>query len=398
MTNGGISEIKYTRPLVSVQDIVRYIDKGEEYSRNLPPTSNCEAENIDFLGAIILNPTYQREYRSTQKEESLIIESILLNIPIPEVFLVRIPGNGYQVRNVMDGRHRLNAIYRFIKGVYKLQGLEIITKNTSDTYNGKRFLELSANDKIKLLTYKISILEFDALADDELERELFTRYNKATKPLEDQEIRYATYLSKTSLFVSSFINKLKSEKETSLYKAYNVTKNRSETQRLHQNIFTILHIIEEGLNTKLTKSTEVAEEYMKLKNTQYKNNEEKEGEIIDIFNNFNSFIEKISTKIEYPFSSKLFTEKTGSGSYLFQIGIAMVLASLFYYCDIKIDEEFNFIEDISTCINDMRLDKTAYVSCSTNSRIIALNLKNIDFKKYKNLSKKDILDTLVVDA
>ena len=76
----------------------------------------------------------------------------------------------------------------------------------------------------------------------------------------------------------------------------------------------------------------------------------------------------------------------------------MVLASLFYYCDIKIDEEFNFIEDISTCINDMRLDKTAYVSCSTNSRIIALNLKNIDFKKYKNLSKKDILDTLVVDA
>ena len=42
-----------------------------------------------FLQGIILSPDYQREYRSKAKEESSIIESIIVGIPIPEIFLVR---------------------------------------------------------------------------------------------------------------------------------------------------------------------------------------------------------------------------------------------------------------------------------------------------------------------
>lgn len=397
MSNDTISKIRFSRPLVSVQDIVRYIDKGEEYSKLDVFETNTQSDPTEFLGAIILNPTYQREYRSTQKEESLIIESILLNIPIPEVFLVRIPKNENQVRNVMDGRHRLNAIYRFIKGKYKLQGLEVIEREGGNSvgYNGKYFFDLDSADKINILTYKISILEFDALHDDELERELFTRYNKATKPLEPQEIRYATYASKTSMFVSSFINKLKENKSDPLYKIYNFTKTRSETQRIHQNIFVILNIIEKGLNTKLSKSTEVAEEYMKTKNVEFKNNTESDS-IQKKFEMFNNFIIKISQKKEYPFSSRLLADKTGPGSYLFQAGIAMVLSALFYYCEIDADNNYEFIEDISKCINAMiSEDNKAYGGCSTNSRIIAESLLKLDFTQYPHIIPQKLTELSV---
>lgn len=389
MNSEDICKIQYTRPLLSVQDIVRYIDKGTEYSKT---EIFEEEESIDYLGAIILNPTYQREYRSSIKEESLIVESILLNIPIPEVFLVRIPNNNIQIRNVMDGRHRLNAIYRFIKGKYRLQGVDLIEKlneiasdNQLPKYNGKSFNDLNSEDKIKILTYKISVLEFDELGDGEIERELFTRYNKATKPLEAQEIRYATYASKTSQYVTSFINNLKDQqKENPLCKIYNLTKTRREKQKIHQNIFVILHIIEMGLNTRLTKSTEIAEEYMRIKNNDYIKNIESE-KIATLFNQFNALVLKISTKVEYPFSSRAYSGKTGSGTYLFQIGIAMAIASLFYYCEIIIDDNYNFIDDIASCVRDMMRDDQVYSACPTNSKTLADNLIEISNNEYMHI-------------
>lgn len=396
MTDNNIIQIKYSRPLLSVQDIVRYIDKGEEYSKS--KTFISDEKIMEYLGAIILNPTYQREYRSTVKEESLIMESILLDIPIPEVFLVRVPKNEIQVKNVMDGRHRLNAIYRFVKGKYKLQGLNLIEKECKEgKYNGKSFFDLSPEDKIKILTYKISVLEFDELSNDKIERELFTRYNKATKPLEQQEIRYATYASKTSQYVTSFINNLKEDKNNILYKAYNITKSRSEKQKIHQNIFVILHIIEKGLNVRLTKSTELADEYMKMKNNEYKNNCES-PEIEDKFNKFNEFIAKIAEKREYPFSSRLYTEKTGPGSYLFQIGIAMVLSSLYYYCNINTEENYEFIEGIRACINDMIEEDQAYGGFSTNSRILAENIIKVSSSHYKGITfNEERINQLKID-
>lgn len=364
-------KITYSRPLLSVQDIVNYIDKGEEY---LSDDTNTPEDPIKYLGAIILNPTYQREYRSTTKEESLIIESILCNIPIPEVFLVQVPKNSCQIRNVMDGRHRLNAIYRFVKGKYKLQDFSII-ENPCE-YNGKYFSEISNEAKIRILTYKISVLEFSPLDDDEIERELFTRYNKATKPLEPQEIRFATYMSGTSQYISKFIRGLNRTTESPLFKAYNITNSRSKTQKVHQNIFVILSIIEKGINPKFYKSIELADEYMQSKSSEYRSNTEDVSKVEELFKGFNNFVLKIADEKIYPFSIRLFEEKTGSGNYLFRTGVSMFLSSIYYYCEFDIThndflEEFNdFLAQIIALIgyNDL---------CSSNSKILANNISRI---------------------
>ena len=121
-------KVEYTRPLISVQDMVNFIDKGERYLKEVSGELSDE-EQMEFLHGIILSPDYQREYRSKAKEESSIIESIILGIPIPEIFLVRTGGNDIQLRHVMDGQHRLTAIYRFVKDKFALTELELLKDN-----------------------------------------------------------------------------------------------------------------------------------------------------------------------------------------------------------------------------------------------------------------------------
>lgn len=371
-------EIAYSRPLLSVQDIVNYIDKGEKYISEI---NSPENDPIKFLGAIILNPTYQREYRSTIKEESLIIESILCNIPIPEVFLVQVPNNSCQVRNVMDGRHRLNAIYRFVKGKYKLQGLSLV--NDPENFNGKSFSEIPNEAKIRILTYKISVLEFSPLDSDEIARELFIRYNKATKPLEPQEIRFATYMSGTSQYVSGFIKSLDKDIDSPLYKAYNITNSRSKTQKVHQNIFVILSIIECGLNPLFYKSTELADDYMRLKSEQYRKNIEDIEKVRILFESFNDFIAKIAIEKTYPFSMRLFEDRTGSGNYLFRTGVSMFLSSLFYYSEINVSDE-RFLDEFNCFLIEATNAVNFNDLCASNSKILANNI----LKLYHSISTK----------
>ncbi len=361
-------EISYTRPLLSVQDIVNYIDKGEEY---LSENASTPKDPMKYLGAIILNPTYQREYRSTIKEESLIIESILCNIPIPEVFLVQVPNNNCQVRNVMDGRHRLNAIYRFVKGKYKLQDFSLI--NNVELYNGKGFNDIPNEAKIRILTYKISVLEFAPLDSDEIERELFTRYNKATKPLEPQEIRFATYTSETSQYISSFIKLLNKNSGSPLYKAYNITNTRSKTQKVHQNIFVILSIIEYGLNPLFYKSTELADDYMQLKSTQYRARKENAENAKKKFDDFNSFVLKIAEEKTYPFSIRLFENKSGSGNYLFRTGVSMFLSAVYYYCNFDISNKI-FMQEFDSLLSNANSMIDYNTLCTSNSKVLANNI------------------------
>ena len=52
-------KVEYTRPLISIQDMVNFIDKGERYLKNASNELSDE-EQLEFLQGIILSPDYQR--------------------------------------------------------------------------------------------------------------------------------------------------------------------------------------------------------------------------------------------------------------------------------------------------------------------------------------------------
>jgi len=72
-------------------------------------------------GIIKLNPEYQRNHRWTNETSSRLIESLILNIPIPIIYISQDMGvddddiDGVARYSVIDGQQRLTSIYKFFK-------------------------------------------------------------------------------------------------------------------------------------------------------------------------------------------------------------------------------------------------------------------------------------------
>lgn len=73
-------------------------------------------------GYMDLRPFYQRRPRWDTRQQSLLIESFIMNIPVPPVFLYEKDFNSYEV---MDGQQRITAIRDFYSNGFKLKGLEV---------------------------------------------------------------------------------------------------------------------------------------------------------------------------------------------------------------------------------------------------------------------------------
>ncbi|WP_427340780.1 DUF262 domain-containing protein [Caloranaerobacter sp. DY30410] len=97
------------------------------------------------LGGINLKPFYQREYKFTRKDESLLIESLLAGIPMSTIYLASDTTRVPHVSNVIDGQHRLLVVYRFLNNKFSLTGLE-----KYKFLNGMRFFELPPEIQNKL--------------------------------------------------------------------------------------------------------------------------------------------------------------------------------------------------------------------------------------------------------
>lgn len=398
--------VKYTRPLISIQDIINFIDKGEKYLKK-GINNLSEEEQFEVLQGIILSPDYQREYRSKSKEETSIIESIIIGIPIPEIFLVRTSNAGIQLRHVMDGQHRLTAIYRYVKDKFSLTDLELLKDNPD--FDDKKFSELSREHKIKILGSHLSILEFETFDNDEMEIELFKRYNRNTKPLEKHEISMATYYSGTSQLITNFLNS-NIEREandniaTNMMKIYNITSDRKKKQKNHQEICILFSIINNGPNIQLKDGVEIADKYLEERASLFKNNKESDLELVEKkFKDFNKFILRLSEKVEYPFSSAIYRGEDNR-TIKYHTGISMILATIFYYFEMDLEND-KLLDDIQSIIKDSPLGDETYNASSTNMRNLLkyLVVKNRIFDKeyyalkYRDNMSNQIMNLLEVD-
>jgi hypothetical protein len=91
---------------------------SQERNDFLLPQINDFVKNKKWVN---VRPEYQRRLVWDRKKKSLLIESLLMNVPIPPVFLYETELNRYEV---MDGQQRLNAIMEFYDNRFSLNGLE----------------------------------------------------------------------------------------------------------------------------------------------------------------------------------------------------------------------------------------------------------------------------------
>lgn len=138
-------------------------------------------------GQIDLQPHYQREYVWELKPElpSRLIESLLLQIPVPPLYFVRLNTGKIEV---VDGQQRLTTLIRFVTNKFELQKLQKL-----GNLNGKLFRDLSERDQEKITDAPIRSIVIDAGTNNDLRYEIFERLNRGAMALNEQEIRNCAY-------------------------------------------------------------------------------------------------------------------------------------------------------------------------------------------------------------
>ncbi len=135
-------------------------------------------------GDIIPQPDYQRDYVMDVKTASKLIESVLMNIPIPTVYLCEELDGTF---SIIDGQQRMTSFVKYLKNEFPLKGLEELSE-----LNGKTFSQL---DKSLQRTLKSCTLNSIILTKEsqELKYEIFARLNQGAIKLKPQELRNCIY-------------------------------------------------------------------------------------------------------------------------------------------------------------------------------------------------------------
>ncbi|QDV62759.1 DUF262 domain-containing protein [Crateriforma conspicua] len=136
-------------------------------------------------GDIILNPEYQRDYVWDDTKASLLIESILLNVPIPVVYVAEDEDGCW---NVVDGLQRLSSIARFMNNEFALRGLEVLSD-----LNRLRYHKLNPKASRILRNGIIRIILIFKESHPDIKYEIFMRLNKGAITLSEQELRNCLY-------------------------------------------------------------------------------------------------------------------------------------------------------------------------------------------------------------
>lgn len=148
-------------------------------------------------GSLILDADWQREYVWAPKRASRLIESFLIGLPVPVIYLAVNNENEYEV---IDGLQRLTSVFNFFNNEYKLTGLEI-----KKDLNGCQFKDLQKPLQNKLRNSTLRAIEFSPSTQKDLVFLMFERLNTGGVALNEMEIRNCLYRGKLNDLIKELV-------------------------------------------------------------------------------------------------------------------------------------------------------------------------------------------------
>lgn len=151
-------------------------------------------------GRLVLRPPFQRKAVWSMKQKCALIESILMDIPIPEVYVhVTSSEDGQEEFGVVDGQQRLRTILEYV-GVERETDQEDGDHNSfrleslpsTSIFKDKAFSDIAPAARRNFFQYEVCV-RFLYTDDQKKVEDVFKRLNKFTMPLKPQELRNATY-------------------------------------------------------------------------------------------------------------------------------------------------------------------------------------------------------------
>ncbi|ORU94612.1 MAG: hypothetical protein A6F70_09400 [Cycloclasticus sp. symbiont of Bathymodiolus heckerae] len=145
-----------------------------------------------------MNPDFQRESGLwDNKQKSELIESILMGIPIPIIYLFE---NEHGLKQVVDGRQRLSCIFEFLNDEFKLKELKMLSNE-----NGDVFSDLSPQLQAKIEDYQFLAYTIQHPTPERVKFDIFDRVNRGGTQLNNQEMRNALYVGNATILLNRLV-------------------------------------------------------------------------------------------------------------------------------------------------------------------------------------------------
>lgn len=143
-------------------------------------TSHVEKGKI-----LLIEVPYQREYVWDDAKASRLMESLLLNVPIPVCYFAENEDGTWEV---IDGLQRVHSIVRFLKNEFSLRGLSVLSE-----LNGKAFQELPSRDQRRIESRTLRFVVITEESHPDIKFDVFERLNTGAVKLLPQELRNCIY-------------------------------------------------------------------------------------------------------------------------------------------------------------------------------------------------------------
>lgn len=134
---------------------------------------------------LVIDPDFQRNDVWSAKQSAELVESILMGIPIPTIYLFEMKDG---TKQVVDGRQRISAILNFLNNKFSLKDLKILPQ-----CNGKTFSELDFKMQGIFEDYQLSFYIIQPPTPERVKYDIFDRVNRGGTRLTNQEMRNALY-------------------------------------------------------------------------------------------------------------------------------------------------------------------------------------------------------------
>jgi hypothetical protein len=173
---------------ISMKDLDKQIDArvGEVRSEAID-LSFGEIVNLHTQKELVIQPEYQRLFRWSNEQRSRLIESILLELPIPQIFVIENPDG---VLELIDGLQRISSVIQFLNPkVLQLDPLCLEGCDLIPDLNGKLFDKLPLSLRLRIKRASVRTIVIKRQSKSFLRYEMFKRLNTGGSYLTPQEIR-----------------------------------------------------------------------------------------------------------------------------------------------------------------------------------------------------------------
>ncbi len=174
-----------------------------ELKRKYDKTKREKEKGIEPQNGLILDESFQRtgDVWGT-KDKVKFIESVLMDIPIPFIYLAE-GKRGNLI--VIDGRQRLTALFDYLDNQYPLRNIEFFPQLRGKKV--KKLVDDLETYKTKIEDYHLYVIKIKMSTPEEFKLQIFARVNKTGMQLNPQEIRHALHQGESTLLLEKISNK-----------------------------------------------------------------------------------------------------------------------------------------------------------------------------------------------